>query len=312
MKLWGKLTRMTNNEYHVPVLFEESIAALEIESDDIVVDVTYGGGGHSAEILNRLGKDGILVAFDQDDDAAANLINDDRLIFANSNFRFLINFIKYHDVMGVDSILADLGVSSHQFDAGDRGFSIREEGKLDMRMNQNAALTAHEVVNKYTDKELYRIFNSYADLKNTHKVVQTILKSRRAKTIETTKELVDLMRELVKGNKQTQFLAQVFQAIRIEVNDEMGALEDFLSQTVPVLREGGRLVVISYHSIEDRIVKNFIRSGNFTGELDKDMYGVVKKPLSAVNKKPIVPSDEEIERNPRARSAKMRIAIKGE
>ncbi|MDA7803361.1 16S rRNA (cytosine(1402)-N(4))-methyltransferase RsmH [Crocinitomix sp.] len=303
---------MTNNEYHVPVLFEESIAALEIESDDIVVDVTYGGGGHSAEILNRLGKDGILVAFDQDDDAAANLINDDRLIFANSNFRFLINFIKYHDVMGVDSILADLGVSSHQFDAGDRGFSIREEGKLDMRMNQNAALTAHEVVNKYTDKELYRIFNSYADLKNTHKVVQTILKSRRAKTIETTKELVDLMRELVKGNKQTQFLAQVFQAIRIEVNDEMGALEDFLSQTVPVLREGGRLVVISYHSIEDRIVKNFIRSGNFTGELDKDMYGVVKKPLSAVNKKPIVPSDEEIERNPRARSAKMRIAIKGE
>ena len=312
MKLWGKLTRMTNNEYHVPVLFEESIAALEIESDDIVVDVTYGGGGHSAEILNRLGKDGILVAFDQDDDAAANLINDDRLIFANSNFRFLINFIKYHEVMGVDSILADLGVSSHQFDAGDRGFSIREEGKLDMRMNQNAALTAHEVVNKYTDKELYRIFNSYADLKNTHKIVQTILKSRRAKTIETTKELVDLMRELVKGNKQTQFLAQVFQAIRIEVNDEMGALEDFLSQTVPVLREGGRLVVISYHSIEDRIVKNFIRSGNFTGELDKDMYGVVKKPLSAVNKKPIVPSDEEIERNPRARSAKMRIAIKGE
>ena len=180
-----------------------------------------------------------------------------------------------------------------------------------MRMNQSSALTAYHVVNKYVDKELYRVFNSYADLKNVHKVVQTILKERRSNPIKTTKQLVDLMRDLVKGNKQTQFLAQVFQAIRIEVNDEMGALVDFLEQTVSVLREGGRLVVISYHSIEDRMVKNFIRSGNFTGELDKDMYGVVQKPLSAVNKKPIIPSDEEIERNPRARSAKMRIAIKG-
>lgn len=311
MKLWGKLTRMTNNEYHIPVLFEESIAALDLKGDDIVVDVTYGGGGHSSEILNRLNDDGILVAFDQDDDAAANVVEDDRLIFANSNFRFMINFMKFHDVMGADAILADLGVSSHQFDAGDRGFSIREEGRLDMRMNQNAKLTAFEVVNKYAEKELYRIFNSYADLKNTHKVVQTIVRTRKGQAIETTRELVDLMKGLVKGNKQTQFLAQVFQAIRIEVNDEMGALEDFLQQTVPVLREGGRLVVISYHSIEDRLVKNFIRAGNFTGELDKDMYGVVNKPLSAVNKKPIVPSPEEIERNPRARSAKMRIAVKG-
>ena len=311
MKLWGKLTRMTNNDYHVPVLFNESIDALEIVADDLVIDVTYGGGGHSREILNRLDEEGTLLAFDQDDDAAANVIQDERLVFANSNFRFMINFVKFYDLMGVDSIMADLGVSSHHFDAGDRGFSIREEGDLDMRMNQSSALTAYHVVNKYVDKELYRVFNSYADLKNVHKVVQTILKERRSNPIKTTKQLVDLMRDLVKGNKQTQFLAQVFQAIRIEVNDEMGALEDFLEQTVSVLREGGRLVVISYHSIEDRMVKNFIRSGNFTGELDKDMYGVVQKPLSAVNKKPIIPSDEEIERNPRARSAKMRIAIKG-
>lgn len=310
MKLWEKLAQMTNNEYHIPVLFHESLDALQIEADDIVVDVTYGGGGHSREILKRLGPDGILLAFDQDDDVLANRAQDERLVFANANFRFMINFARYYELMDADSILADLGVSSHQFDAGDRGFSIREEGLLDMRMNQNAVLTAHQVVNNYSDKDLYRVFNSYADLNNVHKIVQTILKKRREKVIETTKELVDLMKELVKGNKQTQFLAQVFQAIRIEVNDEMGALMDFLKQAVHVLRPGGRLVVISYHSIEDRLVKNFIRSGNFEGDLDKDMYGVVKKPLSAVNKKPIVPNAEEIERNPRARSAKMRIAEK--
>lgn len=303
--------QMTNNDYHIPVLFNESLDAMKLEEDSVAIDVTYGGGGHSAEILKRLGEDGILMAFDQDDDAAENVIEDDRLVFVNANFRFMVNFAKYHDLMEADAILADLGVSSHQFDAGSRGFSIREEGKLDMRMNQSAELTAHKVVNKYPEKELYRIFNTYADLKNVRKVVYAIVQQRKVKSIDTTKELVDMMREIVKGNKQTQFLAQVFQAIRIEVNDEMGALIDFLEQSVSVLAEGGRLVVISYHSIEDRLVKNFIRSGNFTGELDKDMYGVVQKPLSAVNKKPIVPTPEEIERNPRARSAKMRIAVKG-
>lgn len=302
---------MTNNEYHIPVLFNESLDALEIASDSVVVDVTYGGGGHSGEILNRLGEDGVLLAFDQDDDALENIIDDERLVFANANFRFMVNFVKFYDLMGVDAILADLGVSSHQFDAGDRGFSIREEGELDMRMNQNSDLTAYRVVNKYPEKELYRIFNAYADLKNVHKVVRTIVQKRKEAPIKTTHDLVELLRDLVKGNKQTQFLAQVFQAIRIEVNDEMGALMDFLEQTVSVLAEGGRLVVISYHSIEDRLVKNFIRSGNFTGELDKDMFGVVQKPLTAVNKKPIVPTALEVERNPRARSAKMRIAIKG-
>ncbi len=302
---------MTNNEYHTPVLFNESLDALEISANDIVIDVTYGGGGHSSEILNRLGPDGLLLAFDQDDDALENVLDDDRLIFANANFRFMINFAKYYEVMGANAILADLGVSSHQFDAGDRGFSIREEGVLDMRMNQNSMLTAYQVINKYSEKELYRVFNSYADLDNVRKVVQMLLKKRSEKPIHTTKELVDLLKELVKGNKQTQFLAQVFQAIRIEVNDEMGALMDFLEQSVSVLEEGGRLVVISYHSIEDRLVKNFIRSGNFTGELTKDHFGVVQKPLTGINKKPIIPTDEEIARNPRARSAKMRIAIKG-
>lgn len=311
MRLWEKLAQMTNNEYHVPVLFNESIDALEVASDSVVVDVTYGGGGHSGEILNRLGGEGVLVAFDQDDDAAENVLDDERLVFVNANFRFMVNFIKFYELMGVDAVFADLGVSSHQFDAGDRGFSIREEGMLDMRMNQSSGLTAYRVVNDYSEKELYRIFNSYADLKNVRNVVRKIMAQRKQRPIQTTKDLVELMKELVKGSKQNQFLAQVFQAIRIEVNDEMGALMDFLEQSVSVLKEGGRLVVISYHSIEDRMVKNFLRSGNFTGELTKDLYGVVQKPLSAVTKKPVVPTPEEIARNPRARSAKMRVAIKG-
>ena len=302
---------MTNSKYHIPVLFDASIDGLQLSEDSVVVDVTFGGGGHSKEILNRLGEEGVLVAFDQDTDAVNNVVDDERLVFVNANFRFLINFMKYHELDEADAILADLGVSSHQFDTGGRGFSIREEGRLDMRMNQDATLTAFEVVNKYPEKELYRIFNSFADIKSVPRLVHAITARRKAGVIESTKDLVDLLKEIVKGNKQTQYLAQVFQAIRIEVNDEMGALMDMLEQSVKVLADGGRLVVISYHSIEDRLVKNFIRSGNFTGELEKDdVYGVVKKPLKAVNRKPIIPTAEEIERNPRARSAKMRIAIK--
>jgi 16S rRNA (cytosine1402-N4)-methyltransferase len=299
---------MSNNVYHIPVLFEEALQAMEIAEDSLLVDVTFGGGGHSREMLNRLGNDGALLAFDQDDDALENLIEDDRFHFANTNFRFLVNFARYYDFMDADAILADLGVSSHQFDAGDRGFSIREEGVLDMRMNQRAELTAYQVVNKYTEKDLYRIFNAYADLKSVPKVVRAITTARKSEKIETTAQLVDLLKTLVKGNKQNQFLAQVFQAIRIEVNDEMGALMDFLEQSVKVLRPGGRLVVISYHSIEDRLVKNFFRSGNLEGKIEKDFYGVVQTPWKTITKKPIVPSVEEIERNPRARSAKMRVA----
>lgn len=305
-----KSTRMTNSTYHTPVLFEEALATMEIAADSLLVDVTFGGGGHSREMLKRLGPDGALLAFDQDDDAKENMIDDERFYFANSNFRFLVNFARFYDFMEADAILADLGVSSHQFDAGERGFSIREEGQLDMRMNQRAELTAFQVVNKYPEKELYRIFNSYADLKNVPKVVRAISAKRREVKIETTAQLVDLLSDLVKGNKQNQFLAQVFQAIRIEVNDEMGALVDLLEQSVKVLKPGGRLVVISYHSIEDRLVKNFFRSGNIEGKIESDFYGVVQKPFKAITKKPVVPNEEEVECNPRARSAKMRVAVR--
>lgn len=296
--------------YHVPVLFNESLDAMQIKADSVVVDVTYGGGGHSKEILRRLGDDGVLVAFDQDLDAVNNVVDDERLLFVNANFRFLVNYIKFHGLMGVDAVLADLGVSSHQFDTGDRGFSIRESGDLDMRMNQESRLTAKKVVNDYSETELYRIFNSYADLQNTKKVVSTILQTRRKQKINTTNDLVELLEPLVPVKKKKQFLAQVFQAIRIEVNDEMGALMDMLEQSAQVLKKGGRLVVISYHSIEDRLVKNFMRSGNFEGDLVKDVFGVIQKPMDAVTKKPIVPGFDEIERNPRARSAKLRIAKK--
>ncbi|MCG8574280.1 MAG: 16S rRNA (cytosine(1402)-N(4))-methyltransferase RsmH [Flavobacteriales bacterium] len=296
--------------YHTPVLFEESLEALDIQPNKVIVDVTYGGGGHSKEILNRLGDQGTLVAFDQDDDALENVIEDERLVFVNANFRFLINFMKFHDLMGADGLLADLGVSSHQFDEGSRGFSIREEGKLDMRMNQEGELTAEYIVNSYREEQLFKMFNAYADLKNVKKVVFTLSRERKKKRITTTAQLVELLTAIAPPKKQNQFLAQVFQAIRIEVNDEMGALKDMLIQSEKVLKKGGRLVVISYHSIEDRLVKNFIRSGNFEGELNKDVFGKVLKPFAAVNKKPLVPTDEEIERNPRARSAKLRIAVK--
>lgn len=301
---------MTNNIYHIPVLFHESVDAMKIDEGQLFVDVTYGGGGHSKEILNRMSQDSTLVAFDQDDDALNNVIDDERLIFVNANFRFLKNFLKYYQLNGVDAVLADLGVSSHQFDEESRGFSIRSNARLDMRMNQNAELDAFKVVNKYSDKELYRVFNTYADLKNVGRVVPTIIKARKIKPIETTFDLVDLLKDLVRGKKQNQFLAQVFQAIRIEVNDEMGALQDMLEQATDVLKPGGRLVVIAYHSIEDRIVKNFIKTGTFDGKIESDIYGNIKTPLKAITKKPIVPNDEENVKNTRARSAKMRVAIK--
>ena len=299
-----------NNVYHVPVLFNESIQGLEIESDSVVVDVTYGGGGHSKEILKHLGEDGLLIAFDQDEDALANVVEDERLIFVESNFRYLYNFVKYHDLRKIDGLLADLGVSSHQFDEGSRGFSIREDGKLDMRMNQQSSLTAFKVVNDYSEKELFRVFNSFADLPNVKKVVYTISGQRKSSKIKTTGDLVKVLENLVPYKKKNQFLAQVFQAIRIEVNDEMGALMDMLEQCSSVIRPGGKLVVIAYHSIEDRLVKNFIRTGNFEGKAEADVFGVVKTPFKAENKKPMVATPGEIERNPRSRSAKLRIAVK--
>lgn len=296
--------------YHVPVLFHESIDAMDLLNGEVFVDVTFGGGGHSKEILKKIDEDSILVAFDQDEDALDNLPEDDRLLFVDANFRYLKNFLTYYEIDGVDAVLADLGVSSHQFDKAERGFSIRSEAELDMRMNQTTDLTAYKVVNEYPEKELYRIFNTYADLKNVGKVVREIVGKRKIQPIKTTLQLVDMLKPLVQGKKQNQFLAQVFQAIRIEVNDEMGALEDMLEQAAEMLVPGGRLVVISYHSIEDRLVKNFIRTGTFDGKVEKDVYGNIEKPLEVVNRKPIVPTDEENERNSRARSAKMRVAIK--
>ena len=301
---------MSNSVYHTPVLFQESLEAMKLNEGNVFVDVTYGGGGHSKEILKRISDDSTLVAFDQDDDALENVVDDEKLLFVNANFRFLKTFLKYYDIPKVDAILADLGVSSHQFDEVDRGFSIRSNARLDMRMNQNADLDAFKVVNKYSDKELYRIFNSYADLKNVGRVVPTIIKARKIKPVETTFDLVELLRDLVKGKKQNQFLAQIFQAIRIEVNDEMGALEDMLEQAADVLRPGGRLVVISYHSIEDRLVKNFIKTGTFDGKVESDIYGNINAPLKQVTRKPIVPTEDENIKNTRARSAKMRVAIK--
>ncbi len=285
---------------------------MKIDEGQLFVDVTYGGGGHSKEILSRMSKEATLVAFDQDDDALNNVIDDERLIFVNANFRFLKNFLKYYQLNGVDAVLADLGVSSHQFDEVSRGFSIRYNARLDMRMNQNADLDAFKVINKYSDKELYRVLNTYADLKNVGRVVPAIIKARKIKPIKTTFDLVNLLKDLVKGKKQNQFLAQVFQAIRIEVNDEMGALQDMLKQATDVLKPGGRLVVIAYHSIEDRIVKNFIKTGTFNGKAESDIYGNINTPLKAVNKKPIVPNDDENIKNTRARSAKMRVAIKND
>ena len=301
-----------SSEYHIPVLFNECIEAMDLANGKVFVDATYGGGGHSKEILKHIGKGAVLMAFDQDTDALRNVVEDDKLLFVNANFRYLKNFLKFNDLNKVDAILADLGVSSHQFDEGERGFSIRTDARLDMRMNQKADLSAFEVVNKYEAVDLYRIFNSYADLKNVKKLVYIILTTRQANPITTTGDLVKLISPLVIGKKLNQFLAQVFQAIRIEVNDEMGALEDLLEASADVLAPGGRLVVMSYHSIEDRLVKNFIRTGRFDGELEKDLYGNVLKPLQAINKKPIVPSDSENEVNSRARSAKLRIAIKPE
>jgi 16S rRNA (cytosine1402-N4)-methyltransferase len=295
--------------YHKSVLLNESVDALQIDSAGTYVDVTFGGGGHSKEIVGRLGE-GRLFAFDQDEDAHKNAIEDDRFTLIPQNFKFLKNFLRLHGGVPADGVLADLGVSSHQFDVGDRGFSIRFDGPLDMRMNQAAKLDAKKVVNEYEEKELVRIFKVYGELKNAFKVAQAIVFARDQQEINTTNELLQLIERFAQPRKRNQFFAQVFQALRIEVNDEMGALEAMLEQAADVLKPGGRLVVISYHSLEDRLVKHFMRAGNFSGDQEKDFFGNILRPLDPTQGKVIVPSDEEIEGNSRARSAKMRVAVK--
>ena len=295
--------------YHEAVLLDESIAGLSIEPNGIYVDVTFGGGGHSKSILQKL-ENGKLFAFDQDSDAQQNCVDDDRLVLIAQNFRFIKKFLRLEGVYEVDGILADLGVSSHQFDTAERGFSIREDGDLDMRMNREQELSAKIVVNDYDLNELSRIFKEFGELNNAYSLAKSIVNYRKGKVISTTEDLKDAVKEHVPPHKKNKILAKLFQAIRIEVNDEINALKDMLSQSVDLLKKGGRLSVISYHSIEDRLVKNLIKSGNFEGEIEKDFYGVPNLVLNSVNRKPITATQEELYSNPRSRSAKLRVGQK--
>ncbi len=299
-----------NEIYHIPALLHESVDGLNIHPDGVYVDVTFGGGGHSREILNRLGDKGKLLAFDQDDDAYQNLIDDPRFIFVKSNFRFLKNFLRYHQVDEIDGILADLGVSSHHFDDSERGFSFRLPGDLDMRMNRLTKNTAADVLNEYPLEKLSDIFFFYGELKTARKIASSIVKFREAQNIESVSDFVEIMKPFAFRERENKTLAQAFQALRIEVNDELKALEEMLAQGLQMLRPGGRFSVISYHSLEDRLVKNFFRTGNFEGELVKDFFGNVETPFELVNRKVIVPTQEEQTANSRSRSAKLRIAEK--
>ena len=295
--------------YHNPVLLQSSVDYLVTNPDGTYVDVTYGGGGHSREILSRLGS-GRLIAFDQDSDAQANLVEDERFTFVPSNFKNLSRFLKYHQAYPVDGILADLGVSSHQFDTPERGFSYREDGVLDMRMNTNAGKSAQDIVNQYDEQALSQIFYRYGELSDGRTLARRIVKAREDRPIRTTQELVEALKPSLPRGRENKSLSRIFQALRIEVNQEMEALEAFLTQTVEALKIGGRLVVISYHSLEDRMVKNFMRAGNFSGEVEKDFYGNPQTPFKLITRKALVPDDEEINLNPRARSAKLRVAEK--
>ncbi|MFM1874992.1 MAG: rRNA ((1402)-N(4))-methyltransferase RsmH [Bacteroidota bacterium] len=293
--------------YHDPVLLQECISGLKIDPNGIYVDLTFGGGGHSREILKQL-EGGHLFAFDQDKDAQMNLTEDSRLTFIPHNFRYVRNFLKYYGALPVNGILADLGISSFQIDEPTRGFSTRSDGPLDMRMSDGIELTAGRVINQYSVEELSRIFRENADLKEAWKLSKAIEVARSGEAIETIEQFKQICLPFAQRGKENSYLSRVFQAIRIEVNDEINALKEMLSQMPNVLAEGGRLVVISYHSLEDRLVKNLIKSGNTEGKIEKDFYGKPLVPFYAVTKRPDVPNDEEIERNPRARSAKLRIA----
>ena len=295
------------SEYHTPVLLEESIDGLNLQPNGIYVDVTYGGGGHSRRILERL-QGGKLVAFDQDEDALVNVIDDERLLFVNHNFKFLKNFLRYHGICKVDGILADLGVSSHDFDQPDRGFSFRFEGKMDMRMNQSAEKDAVAVLNEYDAMRLGVMFREYGEIQNWRNLSQTIEQARTNEKIVTISQFLSAISRCVPAKIEKKYLAQVFQALRIEVNGEMDALEAFLVSTLDVLNPGGRLVVISYHSLEDRMVKNFMRSGRIDGKTEQDFFGHYHLPFEVLTRKVIVPDVAETDKNPRARSAKLRIA----
>jgi len=299
-----------NRDYHMPVMLHECMEALAIKPAGVYVDVTYGGGGHSAALLKGLGDSGRLYAFDQDPDASQNVLADDRLVFIPQNFRFIKNHLRLQGVSLVDGILADLGVSSHQFDDAERGFSTRFDALLDMRMDQAGDLNARDVLNTYSEADLHRIFGMYGEIHNARTLAKTIVTARVAQPITTVAMLKEIVKKLVPKGKEHKYHAQLFQALRIEVNKELEALEQLLEQSAVLLKPGGRLVVMSYHSLEDRMVKNFMAKGKFKGEVDRDFYGNEIKPFKVITRKAVVAADEEIAANSRARSAKLRVAEK--
>ena len=296
--------------YHIPVMLEESMRGLDIKPQGTYVDVTFGGGGHSRELLSRLGDGGRLFAFDQDSDARGNIPSDPRLTFVQSNFRYLSNWMRYYGVEHIDGLLADLGVSSHHFDDGSRGFSFRQDGPLDMRMNKGARLSAADVVNEYDEQQLASLLHLYGELRNARRVAQAIVRARGERPITTTMALAECLKGLFPREREKKEVTKVFQALRIEVNHEMEALTELLDSATTLLASGGRLVVITYHSLEDRIVKNMMRAGNTAGVVEKDFYGRSSAPLKPLTNKPETPTQEETEANPRSRSAKLRVAEK--
>lgn len=299
---------MCATTYHIPALLPQTLESLDIKPDGIYIDATFGGGGHSRAILERLGENGRLLGFDQDLDAISNAPDDPRFTFVRSNFRFVSNFLRYYGIEKVDGILADLGVSFHHFDDASRGFSFREDAPLDMRMNQNAPATAAQLLAEYDEKDLLSLFRTYADLKNPGKVAKAIVAARNSGELATTFQLADSVRPALNAKAEKKEMAQVFQALRIAVNSEMEALTDLLTAAPKILKPGGRAVILTYHSVEDRIVKNFFRSGNAEGKVEKDFYGKVLCDWRPITRSPIVPDEAEIQRNPRSRSAKLRAA----
>lgn len=308
----------TAESYHIPVLLNESIEGLNLQKGGIYVDVTMGGGGHTLEILNRMDKDATLFSFDQDLDAYQNMLQshaddiaqDERFVFVRSNFRYLKNWMRYHGVEQIDGLLADLGVSSHHFDDENRGFSFRFDSPLDMRMNKSATQTAADVVNNYSEEALADVFYLYGELKNARRIASLLVKQRAQNEIKTTQQLITVLEPLFRREREKKDLAKLFQALRIEVNGEMQALKEMLNSATQLLKKGGRLSIITYHSLEDRIVKNIMKAGNVEGKVEQDFYGRIHTPFKLINNKVIVPSEEEQEQNPRSRSAKLRIAEK--
>lgn len=308
----------TAESYHIPVLLNESIEGLNLQKGGIYVDVTMGGGGHTLEILNRMDKDATLFSFDQDLDAYQNMLEshsddiaqDERFVFVRSNFRYLKNWMRYHGVEQIDGLLADLGVSSHHFDDENRGFSFRFDSPLDMRMNKSATQTAADVVNNYSEEALADVFYLYGELKNARRIASLLVKQRAQTEIKTTQQLITVLEPLFRREREKKDLAKLFQALRIEVNGEMQALKEMLNSATQLLKKGGRLSIITYHSLEDRIVKNIMKAGNVEGKVEQDFYGRIHTPFKLINNKVIVPSEEEQEQNPRSRSAKLRIAEK--